>query len=180
VGINMTLPDRARVREALAHVPANDRDTWLKMGMAVKSELGDDGYDLWDEWSQRDDSYDERDARSVWRSISPNGKVTSGTLFHEAKRHGYATNGSHTPIDPSPEETARREREACEYAERDARQRESAATKALAIWKAASPAGANNPYLARKQVDPVASLREIHATRAAGILGYAPKSSAEL
>jgi len=176
----MTLPDRARVREALAHVPANDRDTWLKMGMAVKSELGDDGYDLWDEWSQRDDSYDERDARSVWRSISPNGKVTSGTLFHEAKRHGYATNGSHTPIDPSPEETARREREACEYAERDARQRESAATKALAIWKAASPAGANNPYLARKQVDPVASLREIHATRAAGILGYAPKSSGEL
>jgi len=55
------------IRSALAHVPAHDRDTWLRMGMAVKSELGDGGFDLWDEWSQQDASYRAADARAVWR-----------------------------------------------------------------------------------------------------------------
>ncbi len=30
-----------RIREALQFIPATDRDTWLKMGMAIKSEAGD-------------------------------------------------------------------------------------------------------------------------------------------
>ena len=42
------------------------------MGMAVKSELGEDGFDLWDEWSQGDESYREATAKAAWRSISPN------------------------------------------------------------------------------------------------------------
>src|SRR4051794_41007386 len=102
----MMPPDRERVREALAHVPANDRELWLRMGMAVKSALGEDGYDVWDEWSQRDDSYSERDAHAVWRSISTNGKVTSGTLFHEAMSHGYLPGSNVRSTDVDPERAA--------------------------------------------------------------------------
>src|SRR5450631_1486232 len=91
----MTIIAQHEIRVALAHIPATDRDVWLRMGMAVKSELGEDGFDVWDEWSQRDDSYNTRDARAVWRSIDPNGKVTAGTLFHEAKRYGFSPNGAH-------------------------------------------------------------------------------------
>jgi hypothetical protein len=34
-------PDLAR--QALSHIPASDRDTWVRMAMAIKSEFGEDG-----------------------------------------------------------------------------------------------------------------------------------------
>lgn len=83
----MTAGDK--IRAALHHVPAHDRGLWLRIGMAIKSELGEEGFDLWDEWSQQDKSYNPKDARDVWRSIKANGKITVGTLFHEAKQRGW-------------------------------------------------------------------------------------------
>ena len=67
-------------RGALSFIPAHDRELWVKMAMAVKSELGDDGFALWDEWAQTADNYTERAARDVWRSIKPGGKITAGSL----------------------------------------------------------------------------------------------------
>ena len=61
----------------------------------------------------------------------------------------------------------------------EARRRADAAKKAAALWRAAAPAGEDHPYLARKQVRSVATLREIDAGKAAEILGYTPKSSGE-
>jgi putative DNA primase/helicase len=79
----------ARVADALRHIPADDRDSWLRIAMAVKSELGDSGFSIWDEWSRTADNYNERDARDVWRSIK-SGPVQIGTLFHIARQHGYS------------------------------------------------------------------------------------------
>ena len=58
--------------------------------MAIKSAFGEDGFELWDAWSQGSASYRAPDARTVWRSIDPDGGVTLGTLFFEASRYGYA------------------------------------------------------------------------------------------
>ena len=77
------------VQGALWHIPANDRDTWVRMAMAIKSELGDGGFELWDTWSQRDDSYRSKDARAVWRSIHRGGGITVDSLYSEAKRSGW-------------------------------------------------------------------------------------------
>jgi hypothetical protein len=30
-----------QIQKALSFIPAHDRDTWLRMGMAIKSELGE-------------------------------------------------------------------------------------------------------------------------------------------
>ena len=173
--------DPERIRAALNCIPADNRDTWLRMGMAVKSELGDAGFDVWDGWSQQADSYNAHDARAVWRSIRSNGKVTAGTLFHEAKANGWRDDGTHRS--PTPDEIEARRRVAAERAAMDeaatACERADAATKAAAIWKAAQPAGANHPYLTRKRIAPVATLREIAADRAASILGYAPQARGE-
>lgn len=46
--------DVERIREALQFIPSTDRDTWLRMGMAIKSELGEAGFELWDNWSRQD------------------------------------------------------------------------------------------------------------------------------
>lgn len=75
--------------QALQHIRPDDRDTWVTMAMAIKSEFGEAGFDLWDRWSQGADSYRERDARDVWKSIKPGGKVTIGTLIHAAQAAGF-------------------------------------------------------------------------------------------
>jgi len=93
----MKVSDYDRIREALTYIPSDDRDTWLKIGMAIKSELGDDGFSLWDYWSQSADSYKESDARSVWRSIK-NGSTGIGTLFHLAKQHGWKQGNLPNPL----------------------------------------------------------------------------------
>lgn len=80
---------------ALSFVPQTDRETWVRMGMAVKAEFGEDGFDAWDQWSQGAESYNEKSAKAVWRSISPNGKIRIGTLFHEAAARGWRDNGEH-------------------------------------------------------------------------------------
>lgn len=139
------------VEQALSYIPARDRSTWVRMAMAVKSELGEDGFQIWDQWSRTDESYKERDARSVWKSVSPDGGVTMGTLFHEARQHGYKPNGNSKP-DPSEVERQRRQR-----AERPVEDREqqgkyhAAAVEALNIWDKAQPVK-DHPYLEAKRI----------------------------
>lgn len=176
------MSDLQRIESALAFVPADDRDTWLRMGMAVKSELGEDGFSTWDSWSQGVDSYKASDACNVWKSIRPDGGVTIGTLFHEAKATGWQDDNTYQR--PSPEEIADRQRKAAERQAREQeaiqKDREQAAAWAKAIWEKATEARPDHPYLDRKRVSPTETLREIGADVAASILGYAPKAKDEL
>ena len=77
------------IEQALSFIPADDRDTLIKCGMAIKAELGDAGFDAWDRWSAAADNYRARDAAASWRSFKASGGVGIGTLFHTAKQNGY-------------------------------------------------------------------------------------------
>lgn len=61
----------------------------------------------------------------------------------------------------------------------DARRRAAAARTAGEIWKAATPAGADHPYLVRKGIRPVETLREIDVDDLAHIIGYRPQARDE-
>lgn len=171
-----------RIRVALQFVDPRSRDTWLTMGMAIKSEFADAGFELWEEWSKQAESYNAGDARAVWRSIKPYGKVTIGTLIHAAKASGWRDDGERQTL--KPEEIAERRRIASELVAKEdaerAKQHAESATKARAVWESAFQSKADNAYLVRKRVSPVATLKEIDAGDAAVILGYAPKSKGEL
>jgi len=170
--------DLDRIREALQFMPVGAHDERVRVAFMIKSELGDMGRDLWDEW--RDGRGDD-EAASVWKSASGTGKLTIGTLFYEAKANGWRDDGMHQK--PTPEELGERRRIAAERAAKEeaeiTRERADTAKKAAAILKAATEAKADHPYLSRKRVSPVATLREIDAGAAAAILGYAPKSGGD-
>jgi len=77
------------VQSALRVIPgqgAGSRDHWVKVGMAIHSELsGDLGLTLWSAWSAEDPEYSEEWSGSnpceeVWKSFR-RGSVTLGTLF---------------------------------------------------------------------------------------------------
>lgn len=176
-----TINDADRIFSALSYVDAADRDVWLKMGMAIKSELGEHGFDTWDAWGQSADNYNTTDSKTVWRSIRPDGKVGIGSLFHEAKQRGWQDDGRRHTLTPA--EIAARQRAAAERAAADAaeieRERAETAAKTAAILKASTAVTSENPYLPRKQASPTATLREIDAGTAAAILGYTPKSGGE-
>src|SRR5688500_6990928 len=129
------LGPEARIREALACVPADERGLWLRIGMAIKSALGEDGFDTWDSWSQKSASYSAADARTVWRSIDPDGRVKLGTLFFEASRYGYVHPSTAARDDTSPR-SAETSMTAGERAENPLSQQCNTATLATyATWK---------------------------------------------
>lgn len=83
--------DRAEVRRALDCITdADDRDHWLKIGMALHAELAgsDEGYELWSHWSRQSLKFNDRDQRQKWKSFRRRG-IAIGTLFKIARDYGY-------------------------------------------------------------------------------------------
>jgi len=77
------------IQSALKVIPpqgAGSRDHWVKVGMAIHSELANDkGLELWSVWSAKDPEYSdewtaENPCADVWKSFK-RGAVTLGTLF---------------------------------------------------------------------------------------------------
>jgi Primase C terminal 2 (PriCT-2)/RepB DNA-primase N-terminal domain len=81
---------------------ADDYDTWIRFGHAIKRGLGDDGFSVWDEWAQTSSRYPgEAESRSKWDSFAVEGwnasdPITVGTIFACAKRHGWSLLGFRT------------------------------------------------------------------------------------
>ncbi|RZU46823.1 putative DNA primase/helicase [Fluviicoccus keumensis] len=141
----MTTTNTGLIQSALAFIPAHDRETWLRVGMALKSELGEEGFPLWNDWSANADSYKPGDAKDVWRSVNGSGGVGIATLFHLAKENGYRADLPRPEARPRPPEAPAADRK-----DKAARQMK-AADKAQALWQAAPPC-ADHPYLTLKGV----------------------------
>ena len=180
----MTAPyvnEAERARAALAAIPADDYGTWVDMAFALKHGFGDEGFEIWDAWSRTAANYNERAARTTWRSASASGGKTLATLFWHARQHGFDLGRTHYPdrmtavLAPSAEVLAQRERE---EAQRQARHA-AVAREAASIWQWARPVGPAHPYLVRKHLEPVDTLRELDALELRALLGYAPASEEE-
>lgn len=82
----------SEIRSALAHLRADDRNLWIKMGLALK-ELGDTGRGIWLAWSQTSGKYDARDAARCWESFEPR-STGYKVVFAEAQRMGWVNPNS--------------------------------------------------------------------------------------
>lgn len=84
----------ADLRAALALIPAQERETWVLVGMALHKDIGGAlGYELWCQWSQGcPEKFDPQDQLRVWRSFrnKPMGQaVQLGSVFDLAYKHGF-------------------------------------------------------------------------------------------
>lgn len=81
------------VKVALSYIKPKDCsfDDWTRIGMALQSEYGDDAFDYYLHWSQRE-GWDKVDSvaeiEKKWDSFKGSG-ITIGTLIHYAKEGGY-------------------------------------------------------------------------------------------
>ena len=84
-----TAEREADLRAALSLLDANDRDTWIRYGMAIKAMRWDDdeaAFQLWHEWSATSAEYEgEAACRESWDGLSPRGDVSVASIFAAAK-----------------------------------------------------------------------------------------------
>lgn len=139
-----------------------DRETWVAIGMALKSEFGDPAFDAWDRWSQSAANYNAKSCASSWRGFKArNGGYTIGTLIKLARDGGYRFDASDAPhVDHA--ELARRRAERARRIEQEQQERQrlamSAEQAARADWAAAERTGTSQ-YAIRKGIDAPESCR---------------------
>lgn len=150
---NLTLET---IEAALFSISADlSRDRWARIGMALKAELGEAGFALFNSWSATATrSYNAKDCADTWRSIRPDGGVGIGTLIFEAQQNGFHLNDNRPTLTAEQVEQRRREREAERKAADDKRRRQQGEAAKLAnlTWDASTPANDAHPYLQGKRV----------------------------
>ena len=75
----------------MAEIPNPDfhYDDWVHMAHAIKGAVGEDGWKIFDQWSQKSEKYDADETQRVWESIGQVTKIGAGTIFHDAKEYGF-------------------------------------------------------------------------------------------
>ena len=148
-----------RVTSALAYIDPADRETWVKVAMAIYSEMGEAGLPTFDEWSRGASNYSERDCRDVYKSARKPGGVGIGSLFHLAKQGGWIPSHEQTDDERESAEILRAERQR-QQAESQAQQEAAAQTEQaaaqsemLTLWNRAQPMTEPHEYLIGKGLD---------------------------
>lgn len=81
--------DFKRIRDALAHIPAHDCETCQRIGVILKSTLGENGFFHWDRWVSQILEHNIQDARILWDSLKPSYRADINSVFIEAEKYGY-------------------------------------------------------------------------------------------
>lgn len=153
-----------QIKNALSHIDSDDRITWVRMGGAIKSELGEKGFSIWNEWSKKSSKYNEKSALSQWKHLEA-GRVNIGSLFYEAKQNGYIYNKSDFKTLSSDEIKAieKRANEERELAKQNRIQEiNEAKINAKKRWKNGKPLEIkNNQYLQKKGLTESVFLKDI-------------------
>ncbi len=85
------------IAEALAYIPNAELhyDDWVRVGMAIKGALGEDGRDLWIEWSASSSKDSGRGtAARKWEKDFARPVAGAGTIYYMAQMNGWVP-GSH-------------------------------------------------------------------------------------
>ncbi len=80
----------AAIRSALAWLPNAelDYDSWMRIGMALKGALGEEGAALFDEWSAQAAKNEPAATAKAWASFKP-ARIGAGTIYHLAMEKGW-------------------------------------------------------------------------------------------
>lgn len=141
------------ITHMLSYVDSHSRDIWVKMGAAIKTELGEDGFVIWNEWSKNSNNYNAAAAKATWRSLKA-GFISLASLVYEAKEGGYRPDKPYQP--PSAQELAERKKKQDLAQQRAAAQRQQETEHAAALakqrWAQATPTTLEHPYLINKGI----------------------------
>ena len=168
-------PTYDEIRTALSYIPTpSSYADWYPMAYAIKDALGENGKDLWHDWSRQGDNYKASVAEATWKSAkSKAGGITVATLFKQARDNGYRPEKPY--VAPNPEQRALIARERATqdeiWAVYNHVRHQSAARLAHTIWrnaKALTAADLAHPYLQSKGIQDLTAVAGIRINRYKG------------
>lgn len=102
---------RLNMEDMLAAIPADDRDVWIRVGMALKAEgFSEADFDM---WSRKASNYGG--VAKAWRSFRRGDGVNGGYIISQAQAHGWRPQhltGEYAPQKPLEPPTRRAEAQA--------------------------------------------------------------------
>ena len=143
-----TINELQKAERALSYVDASDRPTWIKMGGALKTAFGEQGFNLFDNWSQSASNYHEKSVKSAWKSIKPD-IINIGTLYFTAKQNGFVLNSDEYNRPIKPDITPKLERPPMLD---ETKKYDQVTLLAALIHKNGLAVDAAYPYLAKKEI----------------------------
>ncbi len=168
-------PTYDEIRTALSYIPTpSSYADWYPMAYAIKDALGENGKDLWHDWSRQGDNYKASVAEATWKSAkSKAGGITVATLFKQARDNGYRPEKPY--VAPNPEQRARIARERATqdeiWAAYNHVRHQSASRLANTIWRNAkdlTAADLAHPYLRNKDIQDLTAVAGIRINRYKG------------
>lgn len=149
------------IRTALYYLDYEDSEQWLRSGMALYSELGEEGFDLWNAWSSLGSTYDRKNIKARWRTFrkgSGGRPVTIASLIYHAMNAGFKFDETKKEVSPHiiqqrAERRKQLELEAQEEQKKVIQGYASAKNQAQQKWAQAKECS-EHPYLTKKDVMP--------------------------
>lgn len=80
--LDVTIKKVKKALDRMNPMYADEYTTWINVGLACK-RLGECGFKLWDEWSQKSSKYDPKACSYRWKRFEPH-EINLGTIFHYA------------------------------------------------------------------------------------------------
>jgi hypothetical protein len=91
--------DVSEVKKALKYISSDDYEDWTRVGMALKSSLDEEGFEVWDDWSRSSNKYSNEKENAVkWKSFKGNG-IELATLYWMAMQNGFQIEESKVNIE---------------------------------------------------------------------------------
>lgn len=92
--------EKVRLMTALEEIDPDDFKVWIKVGMALFNEYGEQGFYMWDDWSQKSQKYaGPEDLRPHWDSFRRVGvQTTVAAIYGLAKDFGWKPPKGDRPI----------------------------------------------------------------------------------
>ncbi len=84
--LDKTIKKAKKALDSLPQWCCDDYFMWVDVGLALKT-LGQDGFNLWNEWSRKSKKYDSDALLYRWENFNPR-EITIASLFFYAKEYG--------------------------------------------------------------------------------------------
>jgi len=77
------------VKLLLSCIEAEDYQEWISVGMILKKELSELGFELWDQWSRKSPKYDPFIMSQKWESFKKEDGIGIRQLIRLSKKYGF-------------------------------------------------------------------------------------------
>lgn len=147
------------VAPMLSYIHADERDTWIRVGMGLRHEFGELAFETYDSWSQTGQGYKAADVKNVWKSFRGDA-LRIASVIQMAQQNGWKREQREMSSAERSKMLAERRAAQAQRATEDAKaealeqsMRDQVADACRIVWEQHCSTAGDSQYLQKKQVE---------------------------